>query len=132
MSGGRGSSVSRPNPRPGTSIKRTVTKNLQILMTEMCKTRNGLNPSFMQEISCDNATYYNLCNNKEFLQTRMRSVNNGTESVRFKGPQLWQMLPPMIRNSQSLCQFKTKIQRWNGENCPCKLCRVFIPNLGFS
>ena len=82
------------------------------------------------EIFCDNTTYYNLRNNNEFFQPRVRSVNNGTESVRFKGPQLWQMLPPTIRNSQSLCQFKTKIQRSNGENCPCKLCRVFIPNLG--
>ena len=33
------------------------TNNLQILMTEMYKTRNGLNPSFMQEIFCDNTTY---------------------------------------------------------------------------
>ena len=107
------------------------TKNLQILMTEMYKTRNGLNPSFMQEIFCDNTTYYNLRNGNEFFQPRVRSVNNGTESVRFKGPQLWQMLPQTIRNSQSLCQFKTKIKRWNGENCPCKLCHVFIPNLGF-
>ena len=107
------------------------TKNLQILMTEMYKTRNSLNPSFMQEIFCANTIYYNLRNNNDFFQPRVRSVNNGTESVRFKGPQLWQMLPPTIRNSQSLCQFKTKIQRWNGENCPCKLCRVFIPNLGF-
>ena len=107
------------------------TKNLQILMTEMYKTRNGLNPLFMQEIFCDNTTYYNLRNSNDFFQPRVRSVNNGTESVRFKGPQLWQMLPPTIRNSQSLCQFKTKIKRWNGENCPCKLCRVFIPNLGF-
>ena len=102
------------------------TKNLQILMTEMYKTRNGLNPSFMQEIFCDNTTYHNLRNNNEFFQLRVRSVNNGTESVRFKGPQLWQMLPRTIRNSQSLCQFKTKIQRLNGENCPCKLCRVHI------
>ena len=106
------------------------TKNLQILMTEMYKTRNGLNPSFMQEIFCDNTTYYNLRNNNDFFQPRVRSVNNGTESVRFKGPQLWQMLPPTIRNSESICQFKTKIKRRNGENCPCKLCRVFIPNLG--
>ena len=107
------------------------TTNMQILMTEMYKTRNGLNPAFMQETFCDNTTYYNLRNNSEFFQPRVRSVNDGTESVRFKGPQLWQMLPPTIQNSQSLCQFKTKIQRWNGENCPCKLCRVFIPNLGF-
>ena len=30
------------------------TKNLQILMNEMYKTRNDLNPSFMQEIFCEN------------------------------------------------------------------------------
>ena len=33
------------------------TKNLQILMTEMYKTRNYLNPSFMQEIFCENTTH---------------------------------------------------------------------------
>ena len=29
------------------------TKNLQLLMTEIYKTRNDLNPSFMQEIFCE-------------------------------------------------------------------------------
>ena len=29
---------------------------------------------------------------------RVRSVSNGTERVRFKGPQLWQTLPRTIRN----------------------------------
>ena len=107
------------------------TKNLQLLMIEMYKTRNDLNPSFMQEIFCENESHYNLRNNNEFVQPRVRSVGNGIESVRFKGPQLWQMLPQTIRNSGSLAQFKAKIKNWKGENCPCKLCRTFIPNLGF-
>ena len=81
------------------------TKNLQLLMTEMYKTRNDLNPSFMQEIFCENESHYNLRNNNEFVQPRVRSVGNDTESVRFKGPQLWQMLPQTIRNSGSLAQF---------------------------
>ena len=107
------------------------TKNLQILVIEMYKSRNDLNPSFMQEIFCENESHYNLRNNNEFIQPRVRSVNNGTESVRFKGPQLWQMLPQPIRKSESLSQFKAKIKDWYGENCPCKLCRIFIPNLGY-
>ena len=65
------------------------TKNLQILITETYKIKNELNPSFMQEIFRENTTRYNLRNN-EFIQPRVRSVSNGTESVRFKGPQLWQ------------------------------------------
>ena len=93
------------------------TKNLQILMTEMYKTRNGLNPSLMQEIFCENLTHYNLGNNNEFIQPRVRSVNNGSESVRFQGPQLWQTLPSTICHSESLYQFKTKIKNWYGENC---------------
>ena len=88
------------------------TKNLQLLMTEMYKTRNDLNPSFMQEIFCENESHYNLRNNVEFVQPRVRSVGNGTESIRFKGPQLWQMLPQTIRNSGSLAQFKANIKNW--------------------
>ena len=64
------------------------TKNLQLLMTEMHKTKNGLNPSFMQEIFCENAAHFNLRNNGEFVQPRVKSVSNRTESVRFKGLQL--------------------------------------------
>ena len=108
------------------------TKNLQLLMTEMYKTRNDLNPSFMQESFFENESHYNLRNNIEFVQPRVRSVGNGTESVRFKGPQLWQMLPQTIRNSGSLAQLKANIKHWKGKNCPCKLCRTFIPNLDFS
>ena len=122
------------------------TKNLQILMIEMYTTRNDLNPSFMQEIFCENTICYNLCTNNEFVQPRVRSVNNGTESVRFKGPQLWQTLPPTIRNSESLCQFKTKITIWyrklSLQSMPHFLFgirafydkyfyHIFIPNLGY-
>ena len=88
------------------------TKNLQLLMIEMFKIKNGLNPSFMEGIFRENAAHYNLRNNNEFAQPRVKSVGNGTESIRFKGPQLWQMLPPTIRNLESLCQFKTKIKNW--------------------
>ena len=64
-------------------------------MTEMYKTKKELNPSFMKEIFCENAAHHNLRNNNEFLQPKVKSVSNGTESVRFKGPKL---LPPTIRN----------------------------------
>ena len=79
-------------------------------MTEMYKTKNGLNPSFMEGTFCENAAHYHLHNNNEFAQPRVKSASNGTESIQFKGPRLWQMLPPIIRNSESLCQFKTKIK----------------------
>ena len=30
-----------------------------------------------------------------------------------------------------LLSLKANIKNWKGENCPCKLRRNFIPNLGF-
>ena len=42
-------------------------KSLQILMTDMYKTRNDLNPSFMQEIFCENTSHYNFRNNNVFI-----------------------------------------------------------------
>ena len=42
------------------------TKNLQILMTEMYKTKNELNLLYMQEILQENTTRYDLQNN-EFI-----------------------------------------------------------------
>ena len=61
---------------------------LEILVTEMYETKKDLDPSFMQEIFYENVGRYNLRNNNEFIQPRVRSVNSGTESIRFKGPQL--------------------------------------------
>ena len=43
------------------------TKSLQLLMTEMHKTKNGLNPSFMEEIFRENAAHYNLHTNNVII-----------------------------------------------------------------
>ena len=60
------------------------TKNLQIFMTEMYETNNELNPSFMQEIFRENTTHYNLRNNNEFTQPRVRSVSKGQKTSDLK------------------------------------------------
>ena len=99
------------------------TKNLQILMTEMYKTKNELNPLFLQEIFRENTTRYNLRNN-ELTQHRVRSVSNGTESVRFVRNcakhyhQQYGILTPFIN-------LKTKLKSGTAKNCPCKLCCTF-------
>ena len=76
-------------------------------MTVMYKTKNELNPSFMREIFRENTTRYNLRNNNEFTQPRVRNVGNGTESVRFKGPKLWQNFT--TNNTEFRNPFKFKI-----------------------
>ena len=106
-------------------------KNLQVLMIEMFRTKHGLNPPFMKEIFYQQTNQYNLRNDSDFNLPRVSSVIYGSETVRYRGPQLCCTLPLSIRHSTNLVEFKTKIKAWKGNecHCQCRLCRNFIPLL---
>ena len=99
-------------------------------MTEIFKTQNSMNPLFMNEIFRERENMYNLRNNNEFVVPRIKTEKFGSESIRYRGPQLWFSLPQDIRNTESLSIFKSKIKWWHGEECSCRLCRPFISNVG--
>ena len=99
-------------------------------MIEMFKTQNNMNPSFMNEIFREQVNMYNLRNNNEIVLPRIKTVNFGSESIRYRGPQLWFSFPQDIRNTESLSLFKSKIKKWHDEDCSCRLCRPFISNVG--
>ena len=89
--------------------------------------------TFVKEIFCPETNHYNLKNHRDFNLTRVRSVMYGSETVRYKGPQLWCTLPVSLRHSTNLIEFKTKIKAWKGNECQCqcRLCRNYVPLLGF-
>ena len=87
------------------------TKNLQTLMIEICKTHNNMSPSFMNEIFRERVNMYNLRNNNELVLPRIKTVNFGSESIRYRGPQLWYSLPQDIRNTESLSLLKSRIKK---------------------
>ena len=53
---------------------------------------------------------HNLRNNNELVLPRIKTVNFGSESIRYRGPHLWLSLPQDIRNAESLSLFKSKIK----------------------
>ena len=60
-----------------------------------------------------------------------KKVNYGLETLRSLGPKVWDMLPIDLKNNPSLAVFKTKIKKWIPHNCPCRLCKIFVPQLGY-
>ena len=62
---------------------------------------------------------------------KVRTVAYGTESIRYRGLATWELIPKEIRNSKSLLEFKKEIKSWKATNCACRLCKTFVPNLGF-
>ena len=41
------------------------------------------------------------------------------------------MLPDDCKDIENLSIFKNKVKKWKPENCPCRLCKIYINNVGF-
>ena len=107
-------------------------RNVQKLATEMFKIKNNLSPTFMKELLPESTNPYNLRNAPEFDTSNIHTVHNGTETILFRGPKTWSLVPEEIKNSKSISEIKNKIKYWKLEGCICRLCKTYIQNLGFA
>ena len=106
-------------------------KNIQKLAIEMFKIKNNLSPPLMKGIFKENTNTYDLRNKRCWEPTNVRTVHYGSETIRYRGPKTWDMVPQNIKDSVSLTEFKSKIKTWKPNDCACRLCKTFIPQLGF-
>ena len=106
-------------------------RNLQVLVTEMFKVKLGISPVIMNDIFKIRNCNYVTRNNSEFQSHCVKTVHYGTESVSFLGPKIWSILPQEYKNLDNLHDFKNKIKHWVPQNCPCRLCKTYIHQLGF-
>ena len=107
-------------------------RNIQILVTEMYKFINNLSSPIMNRVfKLNSDSRYNLRQISQFSRSLVRSVYHGTESISYLGPKIWDILPDDYKTIQNLDTFKIKIKKWKPENCPCRLCKVYIDRVGF-
>ena len=97
----------------------------------MYKVKNHISPLPMQELFTEQVNVHNLRNKRCWEIPKVRTVGYGTETVRYRGPKTWELLPTAIKEAKSLVEFKAKIKTWKPQGCTCRLCKNFIPNLGF-
>ena len=106
-------------------------RNFQKLAIEMFKTKNNLSPPLMKKIFNENTNVYDLRNKRCWEATNVRTVHYGTETISYRGPKIWDMVPQNIKDSVSLAEFKHKIKAWKPNECTCRLCKTFIPQFVF-
>ena len=97
-------------------------KNLQKLAVEMYKIKTELSPIPMREIFNNRIDTYDLRSNGCWQTSRVRTVAYGTETIRYRGPKTWDMLPQSIKDSKTHSEFKAKIKFWQPQDCTCRLC----------
>ena len=106
-------------------------RNLQKLAIEIYKIINNESPPIMKQIFPTTTNPYDLRNNNPFISTNVHSVYNGTETICYRGPQIWALVPDDIKKSESSTEFKKRIRSWKPNGCPCRICKRFIANIGF-
>ena len=105
--------------------------NIQTLLIEIYKFCNGLSIQIFRDLFQIRNNRYCLRSNSYLQRTNVQSVYNGENSLSNYAPKMWDLVPMEIKNSASLEIFIRKIRHWKPQCCPCRLCKVFIPNLGF-
>ena len=103
-------------------------RNQQIRPTEMNKILNGLSPDIMQDIFEAKSNYYNTRNAPV---RNVKTVRYGLQTISYIAPKIWDLLLKEMKQVTTLNEFKTKIKIWNLENCPCRLCTIYLPQVGF-
>ena len=107
-------------------------RNLQYLLTERYKVKIVLSPPIMNDIlTLDQNAFYNL---RSGVTVTIRNISTNKfdfETITTIGAVLWRNLPNDIKKSDSLNIFKHRTKQWTPDNCPSKICRNFIKNLGY-
>ena len=114
--------------------EKTIHQNyLECLAKEICKFLNGLSLPIMNGAFMIRNNY-NLRNFQCLYSTNKTTVKYGTETVTYRGPQIWNLVPEKTKNASSFDIFKKEIGNWKGEKCPCRIrkmytCRVYLKEL---
>ena len=106
-------------------------KNLQLLATEIFKSKTGVSPELMNDIFHFVKRLYNLRSDHTLERKRDHTVYHCSESLSSLAPKLWDLPPNSIKNSASLKEFNTKINTWVFERCPCRICKKYVGRVGF-
>ena len=61
----------------------------------------------------------------------MNTVFKGQNFIIYFESVIWNSIPAELKGINSFQVFKSEIKAWRLTNCPCRLCKNYIENLGF-
>ena len=61
----------------------------------------------------------------------MNSVKYEIEAITSLGVKIWKILANNYKEPTSLLTSKPKIKNWETDECPCRLCEIYVQRVGF-
>ena len=107
-------------------------RNIQTMAIEMYKVKNNLGPSILDNIfELNTHSRPGLRTSSEFSRPRVNTVHYGKDSLQYFGSVIWDIVPRDIKNSDNINSFKKHIRNWSPDECPCRLCQVYLHGVGY-
>ena len=109
-------------------------KKLQYLPTEIFNVKSSLSPMIMHKVfNFQENESFNLRKGIHLASRNMHTKHFGadTKYLSSSGPNLWKLILDKIKHASILSVFKAKDKSWTISNCPCRLCKILVKDLGF-
>ena len=106
-------------------------QNIQYLIIEMYKVVNDLSTDTFSELFTKKQSSSQLRSQTDFKIPRVRTELFGKNTLRYLGPVIWNTVPLEIKQVNYLNNFKKSIRKWKPIDCPCKLCKTYVADVGF-
>ena len=107
-------------------------RNLRTLAVELFKVFKGLRPIIYAEaFPVRQQSQYNMRNYSYFAMPPAKTVNHGLESLSYIGSKLWDSIPSHMKEINSINKFKHVIKTWKPDLWSCRLCKVYLQNIGY-
>ena len=97
----------------------------------MYKVVNKIETTIVSELFSFSNVDYSLRSGSQFHQPSANTAWNGQETVSYLRSKIWNMVPEEMKQISSLFAFKREIKQWVPKNCPCRICKNYLPNIGF-
>ena len=96
------------------------------------KVKIGIGPIYMSEMFTfvENKIFY-LRSGTHLSRVNVHSTQYGAESVGNLGAKICNLVPAHIKDLKTLSTFKHQIRKWITKDCPCRLCKVYVAQVGF-
>ena len=93
----------------------------------MFKVYKNLSPAIIAYLFHVRQNNYNLRYDSYFAISNVKSVYHGNECL----SNLWNLVPDKPKQLVDIHDFKKEIKEWKPKKCPCRLCKIYIPYVGF-
>ena len=105
-------------------------RNIQKLARELHRVKHRIAPKIMCELFNEANVPYNLYQDVSFRSYNVKAVLYGTKTLYLR-PKIWDSFSFDIRDCVTEQIFRQKIKKLKPDRCPCRFCKIYIPNLGF-